>query len=80
MENNPLLQGVNKNTLFTMDTRLKNKVVNTKSYKTNPKFNSLATTSAGGIAVGSMNGEIRLYNQVGKNAKTLLPCFGGIYY
>ena len=79
MENNPLLQGVNKNTLFTMDTRLKDKVVSMKSYKTNPKMNCIATTSAGGIAVGSLNGEIRLYNQVGKNAKTLLPCFGGNY-
>jgi hypothetical protein len=78
MENNPLLQGVNKNSLFTMDTRLKNKVVNMKSYKTNPKMNCLATTSVGGIAVGSINGEIRLYNEIGKNAKTLLPCFGGI--
>ena len=77
MANNPLLQGVNKNNLFTMDTRLKNKVVNIKSYKTNPKMNCLATTETGGIAVGSLNGEIRLFSEVGKNAKTLLPCFGG---
>ena len=78
MTDNPLLVGVNNNSLFTMDARInkKNKVVATKSYKTNPKMNCIKTTNFGGIATGSLNGEIRLYGQVGKNAKTLLPCFG----
>lgn len=30
----------------------------------------------GGLAVGSLNGEIRLYKEVGQNAKTLLPGLG----
>jgi hypothetical protein len=79
MTDNPILHGVNKNTLFTMDARInkKDKVVNAKYYKTNPKMNCIATTDLGGIAVGSANGEIRLYKEIGKNAKTLLPCFGG---
>jgi hypothetical protein len=78
MTDNPILIGVNKNNLFAMDSRInkKNKVVNVKNYKTNPKMNCLATTDFGGIATGSTNGEIRLYDQIGKNAKTLLPCFG----
>lgn len=81
MTDNPLILGVNDKNLFTMDSRInkKNKVVNTKNYKTNPKMNCLATTNFGGIAVGSLNGEVRLYKEVGKNAKTLLPCSGGIY-
>lgn len=30
----------------------------------------------GGLAIGSLNGEIRLYKEVGQNAKTLLPGLG----
>jgi len=30
----------------------------------------------GDVAVGSMKGEIRLYNKVGKQAKTLIPALG----
>lgn len=79
MVDNQIMLGVNDKNLFTMDGRInkKNKVVNTKNYKTNPKLNCIATTNFGGIAVGSENGEIRLYKEVGKNAKTLLPCSGG---
>jgi hypothetical protein len=78
MTDNQVMHGVNKNNLFTMDARVnkKNKVVATKSYKTNPKMSCLTSTDFGGVATGSLNGEIRLYSGVGKNAKTLLPCFG----
>jgi hypothetical protein len=78
MTDNQVILGVNNNNLFQMDARInkKDKVVSTKSYKTNPKMHCVVSTDFGGIAVGSDNGEIRLYNQVGKNAKTLLPCFG----
>ena len=41
------------------------KAVQEKIYKTNPEFNQVATTMAGGLAVGSLNGEIRLYKEVG---------------
>jgi hypothetical protein len=79
MTDNPVMLGVNEKNLFTMDARInkKNKVVNAKSYKTNPKMHCITTTNFGGIAVGSLNGEIRLFKDVGKNAKTLLPCSGG---
>jgi hypothetical protein len=78
MTDSQLVTAINSNNLFTLDARVnnKNKVVNAKSYKTNPKMNCLVTTDFGGIATGSLNGEIRLYSDVGKNAKSLLPCFG----
>ncbi len=78
MTDTSVVLGVNNKALFTMDARVnkKNKVVQSKDYKTNPKMNCIITTDLGGIAVGSLNGEIRLYKEVGKNAKTLLPCFG----
>jgi hypothetical protein len=61
-----------------MDTRInkKEKAVTTKVYKTNPGFNQVATTIMGGLAIGSFDGSIRLYKQVGQNAKTLLPGLG----
>lgn len=84
MTDDKCILGVTNNALFTMDGRVndKNKIVDIKTYKTNPKIETIATSNFGGIAVGSSNGEIRLYKQIGQNAKTLLPGFGGrqIYY
>jgi hypothetical protein len=51
-------------------------VVNEKLYKTNPQFASICPSMTGGFAIGSETGEIRLYKQVGQNAKTLLPGLG----
>ena len=48
-------------------------------YAKNPKFNCLKTTLAGGIAIGSENGEIRLFTKVGQMAKTLFPGSGGTH-
>ena len=41
------------------------KAVQEKIYKANYEFNQVSTTFAGGLAVGSLNGEIRLYKEVG---------------
>ena len=81
MTDDNCILGVSSNALLTMDGRVddKNKIVDIKRYKTNPKMEVIATSNFGGIAVGSSNGEIRLYKKVGQNAKTLLPGFGGIY-
>ena len=70
--------GVTKKKIFAMDGRVnrKNKVVEDKIYNTSPDFQCVATPSFEGIATGSGNGDIRLFNGVGKNAKTLIPCFG----
>jgi hypothetical protein len=57
------LVAVNENAIFTLDPRVnkKDKSVQEKIYKTNPQFNKVATTIAGGLAIGSLNGEIRLF-------------------
>lgn len=36
-----------------------------KTYKTNPMFNQISTSFKGGLAIGSMDGTVRLYKQVG---------------
>ena len=79
MTNNQLMNGLSKNSLFLLDPRLNknNKVVDVKEYKTNPKMSCMITTEFGGIAVGSLDGQIRLFKQIGQNAKTLLPGLGG---
>ncbi len=80
MTDNPIVNAFDSNNLFSMDSRVdgKNKIVVNKNYKTNTKFSCMATTAFGGIAVGSGTGEIRLFKELGKNAKTLLPSLGGI--
>lgn len=78
MTNSSVVAAVNDKNLMLLDGRLdsKNKIAEIKSYATNPKMSTICTTGFGGIAVGSEKGEIRLYKQVGQNAKTLLPGFG----
>lgn len=69
--------GMNSNNIFLLDGRINrtNKIVDIKSYSTNPNFKSIITNGSGGIAVGSENGDIRLFNEIGKNAKTLITGF-----
>ena len=69
---------IGNNAIYTIDPRIgkKEKAAESKVYKTNPDFSKVATTFNGGLAIGSMNGCIRLYKQVGQNAKTLLPGLG----
>jgi hypothetical protein len=70
--------GVNNNTVFSLDPRQHgaNKLAEHKSYKTNNKFSTLATTSSGDVAVGADDGQIRLYNSISKVAKSCLPGLG----
>ena len=69
--------GINSNNIFLLDGRVnrKNKIVNIKNFSFNPNFKSIITTGFGGIAVGSENGDIRLFDEVGNNAKTLITGF-----
>lgn len=64
--------------MFTLDPRVNksNKAVQSKVYSTNYLFNRISATLDGNIAVGSKNGEIRMYTKMGQNAKTMLPGFG----
>ena len=64
--------------MFTIDPRLNSdsRIATEKPYKTNPMFSTISTSMAGALALGSYDGKIRLYKQVGQNAKTLLPGLG----
>jgi hypothetical protein len=45
-------------------------------YKKNPYLTCVTATGNGGVVVGSKSGELRLFNDVGKRAKTSLPGLG----
>ena len=72
--------GINKNKIFAMDGRVnrKNKIVEDKIYGSgsSKNFTCVATPGFKALATGSQDGNIRLYNDITKNAKTLIPCFG----
>jgi hypothetical protein len=52
------------------------KIVDSKTYTTNPNFNKVVTNTSGNVAVGSEDGQIRLYKGVSKNANTKYPGLG----
>lgn len=79
MTSNPTLIGLNARSIFRIDPRLPgSKRVDSemKSYVVKNDFSCGATTGKGELAVASARGEIRLFNQLDKRAKTLLPMFG----
>ncbi|KAI9001032.1 VID27 cytoplasmic protein [Trametes punicea] len=73
------LVGISHNALFRIDPRVSGaKMVDSqfKQYVSRNKFSSVATTEAGKLAVASEKGDIRLFDTIGKNAKTALPPLG----
>ena len=70
-----LFQGISERNVFTIDPRIssEHRIAAERPYKTNPLFCAMGTSMAGSIALGSHDGKIRLYKEVGKDAKTLLP-------
>ncbi|OLL24687.1 Vacuolar import and degradation protein 27 [Neolecta irregularis DAH-3] len=71
--------GISQNGLFRIDPRLSgNKLVNSehKSYVSKNDFSTTATTEQGYIAVASNKGDIRLFDRLGINAKSLLMPLG----
>ena len=74
------IYGINKNKIFSMDGRVNrpNKIVEDKIYSpgSNKDFTCIATPEFEAFATGSKDGNIRLYNDITKNAKTLIPCYG----
>ena len=72
------LVGIDRSGIYKIDPRVKDSIIDSKIYAktTNVHFNSLASTVSGTYATGSLDGAIRLYTQVGQNAKTLLPGLG----
>jgi hypothetical protein len=77
MNDNPVMYGINKNSVFILDGKesKKNKIVVKKKYKTMPNFTSIASTGYGDVAVANNQGELRLFNEIGKNPKTFFPCY-----
>ncbi len=51
-------------------------MVENKQYTTKNKFSGVTTTGQGQLAVASQKGDIRLFDTVGKIAKTALPAMG----
>ncbi|KAF8897592.1 VID27 cytoplasmic protein [Infundibulicybe gibba] len=73
------LVGASHNALFRIDPRISGtKMVESqfKQYVSKNKFSGVATTAAGKLAVASEKGDIRLFDTIGKNAKTALPPLG----
>mmetsp|Transcript_27380 Transcript_27380/g.27255 ORF Transcript_27380/g.27255 Transcript_27380/m.27255 type:complete len:212 (-) Transcript_27380:34-669(-) len=64
--------------MYLMDPRVNtaSKNVSQKVYSTNYLFSKITANMNGNIAVGSKNGEIRLYTKMGQTAKTMLPGIG----
>ncbi|KAH7887687.1 VID27 cytoplasmic protein-domain-containing protein [Phlebopus sp. FC_14] len=73
------LVGASHNALFRIDPRISgSKMVDSqyKQYVSKNKFSGVATTESGKLAVASEKGDIRLFDSIGKNAKTALPPLG----
>jgi hypothetical protein len=73
------LVGASHNALFRIDPRISGtKMVESqfKQYVSKNKFSGVATTKAGKLAVASEKGDIRLFDSIGKIAKTALPPLG----
>jgi len=73
------LVGASHNALFRIDPRVSGtKLVESqfKQYVSKNKFSGVATTATGKIAVASEKGDIRMFDSIGKNAKTALPPLG----
>ncbi|KAK7470575.1 Vacuolar import and degradation protein 27 [Stygiomarasmius scandens] len=73
------LVGASHNALFRIDPRVSgSKMVDSqyKQYTGKNKFSGVATTASGKLAVASEKGDIRLFDSIGKNAKTALPPLG----
>lgn len=71
--------GLSSNALYRVDPRLAgNKLVDSdlKQWKGNNDFSAAATTDKGYIAVASNKGDIRLFDKLGKIAKTAIPALG----
>lgn len=70
--------GLNRNQILRMDPRSKQFFVQSKKYAagTRARLQTLATTGSGYLATASENGDIRMFDQIGKNAKTHLPGLG----
>ena len=73
------LLGVSGKSMYYIDPRVAEGIVNTKTEKTysqNLGFSNICATADGFFAVGDKRGAIRLFSEMGKVAKTLIPGLG----
>ncbi|WFC99797.1 tRNA (guanine(9)-N(1))-methyltransferase [Malassezia yamatoensis] len=73
------LIGTSRNGIFRIDPRLDGvKLVDSqfKLYTSKNDFSAAATDEHGRLAVASNKGDLRLFDKIGKNAKTALPALG----
>jgi len=70
--------GLNARALLRMDPRDPAFIVQSKTYaaRTTGGLTAMATTGGGHVAAASAAGDVRLYDGIGKRAKTLLPGLG----
>ncbi|KAM0674834.1 Vacuolar import and degradation protein 27 [Gurleya vavrai] len=73
MENSVI--GIDNNSIFMIDERMKNKIGAENVYKTNVNF-SCGIANNEEMAIASKKGDLRLYNKFNKKARVLLPGFG----
>ena len=75
---NPVFLGINERNIFKLDPRLKasEASVAKKIYNQTNHFQAIATNMYGNFVLGNQAGEIRLYKDVGQNAKNLYPGLG----
>lgn len=74
--NDGTLVGMSDYSLFRIDPRMKDKVVDKNTYKSKNIFSCGIATNTGDVAIASKKGDLRLYNKIEKRAKSLLPGFG----
>lgn len=74
----PTFMSINSKGMYLLDPRIPKpeKLALGKNYSKNPYFTCSATTQEGRAVVASEKGDIRLYSEIGKNAKTALPGLG----
>ncbi|KAF9164314.1 hypothetical protein DFQ26_001597 [Actinomortierella ambigua] len=71
--------GMSKDSVFRIDPRVSgNKIVQdqSKQYAKTNQFTAAATTANGSLVIGGHKGEMKLFNTIGKVAKTALPGIG----
>lgn len=79
MTSEQTLVGTSHNAVYRIDPRVSGqKLVDGqfKQYATKSDFSSAATDASGRLVVASNKGDLRLFDQIGKNAKTALPALG----
>ncbi len=77
LHHNDVFLGINNKNLFLFDPKQQEQAISMKNYNTNPAFSCFSSTAQGHFAVGNEKGEIRLYKEIGKNAKNIIRTDAG---